>query len=133
MTRTVTVVACALINPEGLILLTQRPAGKAMAGLWEFPGGKIEANESPETALCRELWEELHITVSASDLAPLTFVSHAYDTFQLIMPLYLCRQWKGNIVPQENQETVWIKSSELRDYPMPPADLPLIPILESGI
>ena len=104
-----------------------------MAGLWEFPGGKIEGNVSPETALCRELWEELNISVSAGDVDPLSFVSDAYDTFQLVMPLYLCRQWKGNILPQENQEMVWVESSKLLDYPMPPADLPLIPILQSGI
>lgn len=104
-----------------------------MAGLWEFPGGKIEDGESPEEALCRELAEELHISVSPSDLNPFTFASHAYDSFHLLMPLYVCQQWSGDIVPQENQKAAWVEKQRLRDYPMPPADEPLIPLLESGI
>jgi 8-oxo-dGTP diphosphatase len=130
LTRLITVVACALIDAQTRVLLTQRPEGKAMAGLWEFPGGKIEDGETPEAALCRELFEELSITVLRADLAPLTFATHTYETFDLLMPLYLCRRWAGEVRPQENQAMAWVSRDKLRDYPMPPADEPLIPVMQ---
>lgn len=123
----VTVVAVALIRDDGAILLTQRPEGKAMAGLWEFPGGKLEEGETPEHALVRELQEELGISVNPSALQPLTFASHTYDSFHLLMPVYTCTEWSGKISPQENQAMAWVMPDQLADYPMPEADLPLIP------
>ncbi|MDG2242723.1 MAG: 8-oxo-dGTP diphosphatase MutT [Rhodospirillaceae bacterium] len=132
-TKIVTVVAAALIRPDGAILLTQRPDGKSMAGLWEFPGGKLKAGETPEQALVRELQEELGVSIELGDLEPLTFASHGYDSFHLLMPLYVCRAWKGNITPQENQAATWVKPDLLTNYPMPPADLPLIPLLQQGV
>lgn len=125
----VLVAACALVDVDGRVLITRRPKGKAMAGLWEFPGGKVDPGETPETAVIRELKEELAIDVTEACLAPLTFASHAYDDFHLLMPLYICRRWEGRVVPQENQETAWVRPVRLRDYPMPPADEPLIPHL----
>lgn len=126
----VLVSAVALIDPDGRVLLAQRPEGKSMAGLWEFPGGKVEAGETPEAALIRELHEELGIETWDSCLAPLTFASHRYESFHLLMPLYACRRWKGIVQPREGQRLSWAKASELRQYPMPPADLPLIPMLQ---
>ncbi|NNF78959.1 MAG: (deoxy)nucleoside triphosphate pyrophosphohydrolase [Rhizobiales bacterium] len=120
------VVACALVDPDGRVLLARRPEGKTMAGLWEFPGGKVMPGELPETALIRELEEELGIDVTEACLAPLTFASHAYDTFHLLMPLYVCRKWSGQARAREGQELKWVKPVRLRDYPMPPADEPLI-------
>lgn len=128
--KTVLVAAVALIDPDGRVLLAQRPEGKSMAGLWEFPGGKIEAGETPEAALIRELHEELGIDTWQSCLAPLTFASHAYDDFHLLMPLYACRKWQGIVQPREGQALKWVRAADLRDYPMPPADIPLIPILQ---
>ncbi len=125
----VLVVAVALIDADGRVLLTERPAGKAMAGLWEFPGGKIEPGEPPEAALIRELREELDVDTEESCLAPLTFASHAYDDFHLIMPLYVCRVWRGDPRSREGQRLAWVRPARLGDYPMPPADLPLIPML----
>jgi 8-oxo-dGTP diphosphatase len=122
----VLVVACALVDVDGRVLIARRPEGKAMAGLWEFPGGKVEPGERPERALIRELREELGIDVAEACLAPLTFASHGYPDFHLLMPLYACRRWKGEIRPAEGQETAWVKPNRLRDYPMPPADVPLI-------
>jgi 8-oxo-dGTP diphosphatase len=122
----VLVVAVALIDADGRVLLTQRPPGKAMAGLWEFPGGKVETGERPEQSLIRELREELGIAVKEECLAPLTFASHVYPDFHLLMPLYVCRRWEGFVAPQEGQALKWVKPSELRNYPMPPADEPLI-------
>jgi 8-oxo-dGTP diphosphatase len=127
--RIVLVVACALIDADGRVLIAQRPEGKALAGLWEFPGGKLDAGERPETALIRELFEELGITVKEACLAPLTFASHAYMDFHLLMPLYVCRRWDGTPQPRENQALKWVRPTKLRDYPMPPADEPLIPAL----
>ncbi len=121
--------AVALVDPDGRILLAKRPEGKTLAGLWEFPGGKVEDGESPEDALIRELKEELGIDVETSCLAPLTFASHAYQDFYLLMPLYVCRRWKGIAHGAEGQELKWVKAKDLRHYPMPPADLPLIPHL----
>ena len=125
----VLVSAVALIDADGRVLLAQRPAGKSMAGLWEFPGGKVEPGESPEAALIRELHEELSISVKAPCLAPLTFASHAYDDFHLLMPLFICRRWEGFVHPREGQAVKWVRARELRDWPMPPADEPLIPHL----
>jgi 8-oxo-dGTP diphosphatase len=125
--------AVALIDPEGRILLAQRPAGKSLAGLWEFPGGKVDPGETPEAALIRELREELGIETKASCLAPLTFASHSYDDFHLLMPLFACRRWEGIPQPQEGQTLAWVRPERLRDYPMPPADLPLIPILRDWL
>ena len=122
----VLVAACALIDPDGRILLAQRPAGKTMAGLWEFPGGKVEAGERPEQSLIRELNEELGIAVNEACLAPLTFASHSYADFHLLMPLYVCRRWEGIVTPQEGQRLAWVRPERLRDYPMPPADEPLV-------
>lgn len=127
--KMVLVVACALIDADGRILLAQRPEGKALAGLWEFPGGKLEAGERPEDALIRELAEELGIVVKPACLAPLTFASHAYDDFHLLMPLYVCRRWDGEVEGREGQALAWARPQKLRDYPMPPADAPLIPHL----
>lgn len=127
--KMVLVVACALIDADGRILLAQRPEGKALAGLWEFPGGKLEVGERPEDALIRELDEELGITVKHACLAPLTFASHAYDDFHLLMPLYVCRRWTGEVAGREGQAIAWVRPGKLRDYPMPPADEPLIPPL----
>jgi 8-oxo-dGTP diphosphatase len=127
--RTLFVVAVALVDPDGRVLIAKRPEGKTLAGLWEFPGGKVESHERPETSLIRELKEELTIDVEQSCLAPLTFASHAYQDFHLLMPLYVCRRWKGIVTATEGQELQWVKPLKLRDYPMPPADLPLIPHL----
>jgi 8-oxo-dGTP diphosphatase len=123
------VVACALVDADGRVLITQRPEGKVLAGLWEFPGGKLEPGERPEASLIRELQEEIGITVQEACLAPLTFASHAYDDFHLLMPLYICRRWEGPVVPREGQKLAWVRPNKLRDYPMPPADIPLIPHL----
>ena len=125
----VSVAACALIDADGRVLLAQRPDGKSMAGLWEFPGGKIEAGETPEQSLIRELEEELGIIVNEACLAPLTFASHSYADFHLLMPLYVCRRWDGMVTAREGQNLAWVRPNKLRDYPMPPADLPLIPHL----
>ncbi len=130
MNEVLLVVAVALIDADGRLLLTRRPAGKPMAGLWEFPGGKVEPGETPEAALVRELGEELAIDVSRNCLAPFAFASHGYDDFHLLMPLYVCRVWDGVVRPREGQETKWVRPNRLRDYPMPPADKPLIPMLE---
>ena len=127
--KLVLVAACALIDADGRILLTQRPPGRAMAGLWEFPGGKVEAGERPEQALIRELAEELGITVTEACIAPLTFASHGYPGFHLLMPLFVCRRWEGIVTPQEGQKLAWVRPNRLRDYEMPPADAPLIPHL----
>jgi len=127
--KTVLVSAVALIDVDGRVLLAQRPEGRSMAGLWEFPGGKVERGETPETALIRELEEELGIDTWASCLAPLTFASHAYEDFHLLMPLFACRKWQGQPVAREGQTLKWVRARDLRDYPMPPADLPLIPVL----
>lgn len=123
------VAACALIDPDGRILLARRPEGKKMAGLWEFPGGKLNPGETPEVALIRELKEELGIDVSAACLAPFAFASHAYDSFHLLMPLFLCRRWKGTPTGRENQTLAWVWPRKLSEYEMPPADKPLIPLL----
>jgi 8-oxo-dGTP diphosphatase len=123
------VAAVALIDADGRVLLSKRPMDKQLGGLWEFPGGKVEASERPETALIRELKEELAIDVTESCLAPLTFASHAYEDFHLLMPLYVCRRWTGQVTGAEGQELAWVKPLKLRDYPMPPADVPLIPHL----
>jgi 8-oxo-dGTP diphosphatase len=127
------VAAVALIDTDGRVLLAQRPAGKSMAGLWEFPGGKVEPDETPEAALIRELHEELGIDTWTSCLAPLTFASHAYDDFHLLMPLFACRKWEGVVTGREAQALVWVRPEKLRDYPMPAADLPLIPILRDWL
>jgi 8-oxo-dGTP diphosphatase len=127
--RMLLVVAVALVDADGRVLLGKRPEGKPLAGLWEFPGGKVEAGERPETALIRELKEELSIDVAESCLAPLTFASHAYEDFHLLMPLYVCRRWKGVVASAEGQELQWVRPLKMKDYPMPPADLPLIPHL----
>ena len=123
------VVAAALIDVDGRVLIAQRPEGRSMAGLWEFPGGKVGPDEAPEAALVRELEEELSIDVCDTCLAPFTFASHSYEKFHLLMPLYLCRQWDGEIRPREGQQIKWVRAARLQDYPMPPADLPLIPML----
>lgn len=123
------VIACALVDADNRVLLAQRPPGKALAGLWEFPGGKLEPGERPEAALIRELHEEISITVAEPCLAPLTFASHAYETFHLLMPLYICRRWEGQPVAREGQTLAWVRPNKLRDYPMPPADIPLLPHL----
>ena len=128
--KLVLVVACALVDSDGRVLLAQRPADKSMAGLWEFPGGKVEMNERLEAALIRELKEELGITTQETCLAPLTFASHVYEDFHLLMPLYICRRWEGIVQPKEGQSLKWVRSCTLRDYPMPPADEPLIPFLQ---
>lgn len=127
--RTVLVAAVALVDADGRVLLAQRPPGKSMAGLWEFPGGKVDAGETPEAALVRELKEELGIDTAESCLAPIAFASHSYETFHLLMPLYVARVWKGTPTPMEGQQLAWVKPVRMGDYPMPPADIPLIPIL----
>lgn len=123
------VVACALIDADNRVLVAQRPEGKALAGLWEFPGGKMEVGERPEETLIRELHEELGITVKEACLAPLTFASYPYENFHLLMPLWICRRWEGAIVKKEHQALQWLRPARLRDIPMPPADEPLIPAL----
>jgi 8-oxo-dGTP diphosphatase len=128
-TETLLVVAVALVDIDGRVLIAKRPAGKALAGLWEFPGGKVEDGELPETALVRELKEELGIDITESCLAPLTFASHVYDDFHLLMPLYVCRVWKGEIKAREGQDLKWVRPVRLGDYDMPPADAPLIAML----
>jgi len=124
--KLVLVAACALIDADGRVLLAERPAGREMAGLWEFPGGKVEAGERPEQTLIRELREELGITVEEPCIAPLTFASHGYPDFHLLMPLYVCRRWEGIVTPQEGQRLAWVRPSRLREYKMPAADVPLI-------
>lgn len=124
--KLVLVAACALLDVDGRVLLAQRPAGKPMAGLWEFPGGKVESGERPEDSLIRELKEELGIVVREACLAPLTFASHAYPEFHLLMPLFVCRRWDGMVTPREGQRLAWVRPNRLREYPMPPADEPLI-------
>jgi 8-oxo-dGTP diphosphatase len=125
----VLVVAAALVDSDGRVLIAQRPEGKSMAGLWEFPGGKIEANEKPEDALIRELKEELGIAVKEACLAPFTFASHTYGAFHLLMPLYVCRRWEGTPQPHHHAALKWVRPKDMKDYPMPAADLPLIPML----
>ncbi|MGI3904168.1 MAG: 8-oxo-dGTP diphosphatase MutT [Janthinobacterium lividum] len=127
--KIVTVVAVALIDTDNRVLIAQRPEGKTLAGLWEFPGGKLDPGERPEAALIRELDEELGITVKESCLAPLSFASHAYPEFHLLMPLWVCRRWEGQVSPREGQALKWVRAGKLRDYPMPPADEPLVPPL----
>ena len=131
--KLVLVAAVALVDPDGRVLLAQRPAGKSMAGLWEFPGGKIEPGETPEAALIRELQEELGIDTWASCLAPLTFASHSYADFHLLMPLFVCRKWQGQPQSREAQALKWVRPEDLRNYPMPAADLPLIPIVRDWL
>jgi 8-oxo-dGTP diphosphatase len=123
------VAACALVDTEGRVLLAQRPPGKSLAGLWEFPGGKVEPGETPEETLVRELEEEIGVVTQVPCLAPLTFASHRYDSFHLLMPLYVCRRFSGIPHPREGQVLKWVRPRSLRDYPMPPADAPLIPFL----
>jgi 8-oxo-dGTP diphosphatase len=129
LAKTLLVAACGLIDPDGRLLIAQRPPGKAMAGLWEFPGGKVEPDETPEQALIRELTEELGIMVTEACLAPFTFASHQYADFHLLMPLYLCRRWHGIPAAHEHAALKWVRPQELSAWPMPPADLPLIPML----
>jgi 8-oxo-dGTP diphosphatase len=129
----VLVVAVALIDVDGRVLLTQRPPGKAMAGLWEFPGGKVHDGETPEAALIRELKEELDIDVAEACLAPLTFASHRYERFHLLMPLYVCRRWNGTVTPREGQALTWVRPARLDDYAMPPADKPLVAVLRDWL
>jgi 8-oxo-dGTP diphosphatase len=124
--KIVTVAACALVDSDGRVLLARRPEGKPMAGLWEFPGGKVEMGETPEQTLIRELEEELGIVVKEACLAPLTFASHTYPEFHLLMPLYICRRWDGMVTAREGQALTWVRPNRLRDYPMPPADVPLV-------
>lgn len=131
--KIVLVSAVALVDIDGRVLLAQRPEGKSMAGLWEFPGGKVEEGETPEAALIRELKEELGIDTRASCLAPLAFASHSYDNFHLLMPLFVCRRWEGTVMPLEGQNLTWVRANALREYPMPPADEPLIPILRDWL
>ncbi|MEP0503632.1 MAG: (deoxy)nucleoside triphosphate pyrophosphohydrolase [Paracoccaceae bacterium] len=133
MKKVVLVSAVALIDVDGRVLLAQRPVGKSMAGLWEFPGGKVEKGETPEEALVRELNEELGIDTWESCLAPLTFASHSYEDFHLLMPLFACRKWKGTPIACERQTLKWVFPRDFRDYPMPPADVPLIPILRDWL
>jgi len=123
------VVAVALVDADGRVLLAQRPAGKALAGLWEFPGGKVHPGEAPEAALIRELKEELGIDVTEACLAPLTFASHRYESFHLLMPLYVCRRWNGTVTPREGQALAWVRPHKLGDYALPPADKPLVAML----
>ena len=127
--KIVLVAAVALVDADGRVLISKRPEGKQLGGLWEFPGGKVEQGERPETALIRELKEELSIDVTESCLAPLTFASHGYEDFHLLMPLYICRRWKGQAIGAEGQEIAWVRPLKLKNYPMPPADVPLIPHL----
>ncbi len=123
------VAAVALVDADGRVLIARRPEGKAMAGLWEFPGGKLQAGETPEAALVREVREELGIDTRSSCLAPIAFASHAYEDFHLIMPLYVCRVWHGSVTAREGQELAWVRPARLADYPMPPADQPLVAML----
>lgn len=127
--RVVLVAACALVDADGRVLMARRPEGKPLAGLWEFPGGKVEEGETPEDTLIRELREELGIEVAKACLAPLTFASHAYADFHLLMPLYVCRRWQGAVQPLEGQALEWVRPAKMRDYPMPPADEPLVAVL----
>ena len=131
--KIILVSAVALIDPDGRVLLAQRPDGRSMAGLWEFPGGKVEAGETPEDALVRELHEELGIETWSSCLAPLTFASHTYDGFHLLMPLFACRKWDGIVQGKEGQKLAWVYAKDLNNYPMPPADIPIIPILRDWL
>ncbi|UOA25465.1 (deoxy)nucleoside triphosphate pyrophosphohydrolase [Pseudosulfitobacter sp. DSM 107133] len=131
--KVVLVSAVALIDVDGRVLLAQRPEGKSMAGLWEFPGGKVETGETPEAALIRELHEELGIDTWQSCLAPLTFASHSYDDFHLLMPLFACRKWAGTPMSKENQDLKWVRPNDLKNYPMPAADVPLIPVLRDWL
>ena len=131
--KIILVSAVALIDPDGRVLLAQRPEGKSMAGLWEFPGGKVEAGETPEGALVRELHEELGIETWSSCLAPLTFASHTYNDFHLLMPLFACRKWDGIVQGKEGQKLAWVYAKDLNKYPMPPADIPIIPILRDWL
>ena len=131
--KTVLVSAVALVDADGRVLLSRRPEGRPMAGLWEFPGGKVEPGETPEEALIRELTEELGICTIESCLAPLTFASHSYDDFHLLMPLFACRRWEGTPRPREGQELKWVRPEKLREHPMPPADIPLIPALRDWL
>ncbi len=131
--KIVLVSAVALIDADSRVLLAQRPAGKSLAGLWEFPGGKVGPEETPEAALIRELREELGIETRQSCLAPLAFASHGYENFHLLMPLYACRRWEGQVHPREGQTLKWVHPRQMGDYPMPPADLPLIPILRDWL
>lgn len=133
MTRIVLVSAVALIDADGRILVARRPPGRSMAGLWEFPGGKVESGETPEAALIRELHEELGIDTWESCLAPLTFASHAYDDFHLMMPLFVCRKWQGQPIAREGQQLRWVHVGELSNLPMPPADIPIIPVLRDWL
>lgn len=125
MTEITLVVACALVDEDGRVLIAKRPEGRSLAGLWEFPGGKVDPDERPEDALIRELEEELGIDVAESCLAPLTFASHSYESFHLLMPLYVCRQWNGEVAAREGQELAWVRPNRLSGYDMPPADEPL--------
>jgi 8-oxo-dGTP diphosphatase len=127
--RVVLVAACALVDADGRVLMARRPEGKPLAGLWEFPGGKVEEGETPEDTLIRELREELGIEVAKACIAPLTFASHAYADFHLLMPLYVCRRWQGTVQPLEGQALEWVRPAKMRDYPMPPADEPLVAVL----
>lgn len=131
--KLVLVAAVVLVDPDGRVLLAQRPEGKAMAGLWEFPGGKLEAGETPEAALIRELHEELGIDTWESCLAPLSFASHGYADFHLLMPVFICRKWQGIVRAREGQNLTWVRPARLRDYPMPAADLPLIPVIRDWV
>lgn len=131
--KSVLVSAAALIDVDGRVLLAQRPEGKSMAGLWEFPGGKVETGETPEAALIRELHEELGIETWQSCLAPLTFASHSYDDFHLLMPVFACRKWDGTPMSREGQALAWVRPQKLRDYPMPPADVPLVAVLRDWL
>lgn len=131
--KTVLVSAVALIDADGRVLLAQRPTGKSMAGLWEFPGGKVEQGETPEAALIRELHEELGIETWQSCLAPLIFASHGYDDFHLLMPVFACRKWDGIVTPKEGQELAWVYAKDLKSYQMPPADIPLISVLRDWL
>ena len=131
--KVILVSAVALIDRDGRVLITQRPKGKSMEGLWEFPGGKIESGETPEDALVRELYEELGIETWSSCLAPLTFASHGYSDFHLLMPLFACRKWDGTPTPKEGQNLKWVDVKNLKDFPMPPADIPLIAVLRDWL
>ncbi|HYM30926.1 MAG TPA: 8-oxo-dGTP diphosphatase MutT [Candidatus Cybelea sp.] len=131
--NSVLVAAVALIDADGRVLLAQRPEGKSMAGLWEFPGGKVESGETPEAALIRELKEELGIDVSLACLAPFTFASHAYADFHLLMPLFVCRRWQGTVTPREGQALKWVRPAKLSEFPMPPADMPLVAMLRDWL